>query len=70
MGKAYWVAAYRSVSNPEALAAYAKLAGPAIIAAGGRILARGVPALVYEAGLQERTVLIEFDFRGTGPGGA
>jgi uncharacterized protein (DUF1330 family) len=61
MGKAYWVAAYRSVSNPEALAAYAKLAGPAIIAAGGRILARGVPALVYEAGLQERTVLIEFD---------
>jgi len=61
MGKAYWVAAYRSVSNPEALAAYAKLAGPAIIAAGGRILARGVPALVYEAGLQQRTVLIEFD---------
>jgi uncharacterized protein (DUF1330 family) len=61
MGKAYWVAAYRSVSNPEALAAYAKLAGPAIIASGGRILARGVPALVYEAGLQERTVLIEFD---------
>ena len=34
MGKAYWVAAYRSVSNPEALAAYAKLAGPAIIASG------------------------------------
>lgn len=61
MGKAYWIAAYRSVSNPEALAAYAKLAGPAIIASGGRILARGVPALVYEAGLQERTVLIEFD---------
>ena len=61
MAKAYWVATYRSVSNPEALTAYAKLAGPAIAAAGGRFLARGMPAQVYEAGLKERTVLIEFD---------
>lgn len=61
MPKAYWIATYRSVSNPDALAAYAKLGGPAIMAAGGRILARGLPAQVYEAGLVERTVLIEFD---------
>jgi uncharacterized protein (DUF1330 family) len=61
MAKAYWVATYRSISNPEAMAAYAKLAGPAIAAAGGRALARGMPAQVYEAGLQERTVLLEFD---------
>ena len=61
MAKAYWIAAYRSVSNPDALAAYAKLSGPAITAAGGRILARGLPAQVYEAGLQQRTVVIEFD---------
>jgi uncharacterized protein (DUF1330 family) len=61
MGKAYWVATYRSISNPDALAAYAKLSGPAIGAAGGRILARGTPTLVYEAGLQQRTVVIEFD---------
>jgi uncharacterized protein (DUF1330 family) len=61
MAKAYWVGTYRSVSNHEALAAYAKLAGPAIAAAGGRFLARGMPAQVYEAGLQQRTVLIEFD---------
>jgi uncharacterized protein (DUF1330 family) len=61
MAKAYWVGTYRSVSNPDALAAYAKLAGPAIAAAGGRFLARGIPAQVYEAGLQQRTVLIEFD---------
>ncbi|RDJ20952.1 DUF1330 domain-containing protein [Bosea caraganae] len=61
MSKAYWVATYRSVSNPDALAAYAKLAGPAIAASGGRVLVRGVPALVYEAGLQQRTVVIEFD---------
>jgi uncharacterized protein (DUF1330 family) len=61
MAKAYWVATYRSISNPDALAAYAKLAGPAITAGGGRMLARGMPAQVYEAGLQQRTVLIEFD---------
>jgi uncharacterized protein (DUF1330 family) len=61
MAKAYWVATYRSVSNPDALANYAKLSGPAIIAAGGRILARGMPAQLYEAGLQQRTVVIEFD---------
>lgn len=61
MAKAYWVATYRSVSNPDALAAYAKLSGPAIVAAGGRILVRGLPAAVYEAGQTERTVVIEFD---------
>ena len=61
MAKAYWVATYRSVKNPAALADYAKLAGPAILAAGGRILARGMPAKTYEAGLEQRTVLIEFD---------
>lgn len=61
MAKAYWVATYRSVSDPDALAAYARLAAPAIAAAGGRVLARGMPAQVYEAGLQQRTVVIEFD---------
>ena len=61
MAKAYWVATYRSISNPDALAAYAKLSGPAITAAGGRMLVRGVPAQVYEAGLAQRTVVIEFD---------
>ena len=61
MAKAYWVATYRSISDADALAAYAKLAGPAIAAAGGRFLARGLPAQVYEAGLEQRTVLIEFD---------
>jgi len=61
MAKAYWVATYRSILNPEALAAYAKLAGPAIQAAGGRFLARGTAAKAYEAGLLQRTVIIEFD---------
>jgi len=61
MAKAYWVSVYRSISNPDALAAYARLAGPALTAAGGKFLARGVPAQVYEKGLQQRTVLIEFE---------
>ncbi|MBX9697971.1 MAG: DUF1330 domain-containing protein [Acetobacteraceae bacterium] len=61
MAKAYWVGTYRSVSDPEKLAAYAVLAGPAITAGGGRFLVRGMPAQVYEAGLQQRTVVIEFD---------
>jgi hypothetical protein len=34
MARAYWVTTYRSISNPDALAAYAKLAAPAIAAAG------------------------------------
>ncbi len=61
MPKAYWIAAYRAVHDPEALAAYAKLAVPALQKAGARILARGNPAQVYDDGLDLRTVLIEFD---------
>ena len=61
MAKAYWVATYRSISNPDALAEYAKLAGPAIQAGGGRFLARGTAAKAYEKGVIQRCVVIEFD---------
>jgi uncharacterized protein (DUF1330 family) len=61
MSKAYWVCTYRSVNDAGKLAAYAALAGPAIAAGGGRFLARGEAAKAYELGLQQRTVLIEFD---------
>ena len=61
MPKAYWISAYHAVKNPDKLAAYAKLAGPALTAAGGRFLARGEPAQVYELGMRQRTVLVEFD---------
>lgn len=54
MAKAYWIACYRSISNPDALAAYAKLAGPAIAAGGGKFLARGGTAKTYEAGINQR----------------
>ena len=61
MAKAYWIAFYRSIKNPDALAAYAKLAGPAIQAAGGKFLARGTAAKTYEAGIAQRVVVIEFE---------
>ena len=61
MAKAYWVVCYRAIKNPDKLAAYAKLAGPAIQAAGGRFLVRGTPAKTYEGGLSQRTVVTEFE---------
>jgi uncharacterized protein (DUF1330 family) len=61
MPKAYWISTYRSVTDPDKLAAYANLAGPSITAGGGKFLARGEPAKVYELGLKQRTVVIEFD---------
>ncbi len=61
MSKAYWISTYRAVNDPERLAAYAKLAGPALTAGGGVFLARGEPAAVFELGLRQRTVLLEFE---------
>jgi uncharacterized protein (DUF1330 family) len=61
MAKAYWITCYRSIKNPEKLAAYAKLAGPSIQAAGGRFLVRGTPAKTFEAGVNQRTVVTEWD---------
>jgi uncharacterized protein (DUF1330 family) len=56
---AYWIATYDELTDPDKVAAYAALAGPALTAAGGRFLARGYPEQVYELGEQTRTVLIE-----------
>jgi uncharacterized protein (DUF1330 family) len=61
MPKAYWVVTYRSVTNPDAWQAYAKIAVPAIEASGGRFLVLANPAKVYEAGMNERVVMVEFD---------
>ena len=61
MPKGYWVSAYRTISDPEKLAAYNKLAAPAVAAGGGRVLVRGGRVVSHDAGIAERTVLIEFD---------
>lgn len=61
MAKGYWITLYRSVSDPTALAAYAKLAGAAIAANGGRFLARGEAVKAYEQGIVHRTTVTEFE---------
>ena len=61
MAKAYWICCYHAISNPAALSAYAAAAGPALQAGGGRFIVRGMPAKTYEAGKDQRTVVIEFD---------
>ncbi|MFB8208468.1 MULTISPECIES: DUF1330 domain-containing protein [unclassified Streptomyces] len=61
MPKGYWVSVYRTIADPEKLAAYNKLAPPAVKAGGGRVLSRGTRVEAYEAGVAERVVLVEFD---------
>ena len=61
MSKGYWASVYRTISDPEKLAAYDKLAGPAIQAGGGRLLSLDGQVVTREAGIAERTILIEFD---------
>ena len=61
MPKAYWISVYREIKDPDKVAAYAKLGAPALAAAGARFLARGIPAMAYEAGLMQRAAVLEFD---------
>ncbi len=57
----YQVVIYHEIRDQDALAAYAKLAGPAIEKAGGRFIARGMPVKTLEHGKETRTVVIEWD---------
>ena len=60
MPKGYWVTVYRSISDPQKLAAYAQLAPPAVMPFGGRYLVRGTANAAFEAGQKERIVISEF----------
>jgi uncharacterized protein (DUF1330 family) len=60
MPKAYTVVTYHSISDPQKLAAYAKLAPAATAPFGPRYLARGTAAAAFEAGIKDRTVIAEF----------
>jgi uncharacterized protein (DUF1330 family) len=60
MPKGYWVTCYRSISNQQKLAAYAKLAPLATAPFGGRYIVRGAPSTTFEAGQKERIVISEF----------
>ena len=61
MAKAYWINTFRVVRDPKKVTDYIELAGPVMREWGGRFLARGQPARVFEAGVYQRTVIIEFD---------
>ncbi len=61
MPKAYWVSTYLEIHDEEKLAAYAKIAGPAVMAAGGRFIVRGVATKAFEAGKIQRSTVVEFD---------
>ena len=60
MAKAYWVVTYRKITNQEKWGAYAKIAVPALQGSGGKLIARGMPAKLYEKGINDRVVLVEF----------
>ncbi len=57
---AYWISSYLEVTDETRLKAYAELAFPALTSAGGTFLARSLPAAVFEAGKEMRSVVIEF----------
>jgi len=61
MAKAYWVATYFGISDPNKMAEYGKLAAPALQQFGAKFLARGTAAMAYEKGIKDRVVLIEFE---------
>lgn len=58
---AYWISVYQEIVDQDKVDAYARLARPALEAAGGTFVARGLPEQTYEAGETTRTVLIVFD---------
>jgi uncharacterized protein (DUF1330 family) len=57
---AYWITTYKAVHDSDKVAAYAAIAGPALTAAGGTFLVRGMPEVTFEKGEATRTVVIEF----------
>ena len=62
MKKGYWVVAYKSISDESAVKAYGALAVPALESFGGRLLTKSTSQIqAHEAGLQQRTVVVEFD---------
>jgi uncharacterized protein (DUF1330 family) len=58
---AYWISIYKEIVDQAKVAAYAELAGPALVGAGGTYVARGLPELTYEHGEKTRTVVIAFE---------
>ena len=58
--RAYWIAIYKDLKNPENIKKYAEKATPAIKKYNGKILSRGGKTETIEGAPSPRTVLIEF----------
>ena len=61
MPKGYWVTTYRSIKDPDKLAAYAKLAPVALAPFGVKYIVRGAAIAASEAGIKQRVVISVFD---------
>ena len=59
--KGYWISTFRSVKNRDRFADYVQRAVALVEAAGGRFIVKNMPAKVYEGGIDELTVVIEFE---------
>ena len=61
MPKGYWISTFRAVRNRDRFANYVQRAVPIIEAAGARFIVKNMPKKVYEGGIDELTVVIEFE---------
>ncbi|MDH5716749.1 MAG: DUF1330 domain-containing protein [Spirochaetia bacterium] len=61
MAKGYWITTYHSIENENKMATYKEKAGPVLVEQGGRFIVRGEPVKVYEQGIMQRVVIIEFE---------
>ena len=61
MPRGYFLSAHRSPADPNKRQAYLQLAGPAIVSANGKILASTNIIDAHENGVEEQTVLVEFE---------
>jgi uncharacterized protein (DUF1330 family) len=61
VAKGYWISTFRSVRDRDRFANYVQRAIPIVEAAGGRFIVKNMPVKVYEGGIDELTVVLEFE---------
>ncbi len=61
MPKGYWISTFRVVKDRDRFADYVQRAVPIVEAAGARFVVKNMPTKVYEAGIDELTVVLEFE---------
>ena len=61
MPKGYWIATFRAVKDRDRFANYVQRAVPVVERGGGRFIVKNMPTKVYEGGIDELTVVLEFE---------